>query len=196
MKNCGIQPCLCLTVCVSPGTWWGRWWTLHSVSSCLHGGGSETWLWSALIPPQEHTLASQTYTPGQMQKQNPYLYKQCSSLPCKLNIYQHLKKLFWNVFVFPIVPWPPVGLGQPGVTAGWPEHCGSGLWTRALLSQTWTGSPWDGWQHSGSRHSPAGAQSQKLLLACMHLWENILTSEQSCRTLTELLKNTKYCILD
>ncbi len=61
---------------------------------------------------------------------------------------------------FPTVPWPPAGLGQPGVTAGWPEHCGSGLWTLALLSQTWTGSPLDGWKHSGSHHSPGWAQRQ------------------------------------
>lgn len=66
--------CLCLTVCILPGTWWDHWWTLRSASSCHHGGGSETWLWSAAIPPQEHKLALHTYTPTFIQ-QNQYIYK-------------------------------------------------------------------------------------------------------------------------
>lgn len=65
---------------------------------------------------------------------------------------------------FPTVPWPPVDLGQPGVTAGWPGRCGSDLWTLVLLSQTWTGSPLNRLKHSGSHHSPVWAQSQKLQL--------------------------------
>lgn len=60
--------------CDSPGILWGRWWTLHSVSSCLHTGGSETWLWSAQIPPQEHTLSSHTYTPGRVRNKTQIRY--------------------------------------------------------------------------------------------------------------------------
>lgn len=60
--------------------------------------------------------------------------------------------------------WPHVGLGQPGVTAGWRERCGSGLWTLALLSQTWTGSPSGGWKHSGFHHSPGWGQKMLSVL--------------------------------
>lgn len=110
-------------------------------------------LWSHHRSTHSHCILTRLHT---FKNKIQICRKQCSSLPCNIIcVYVCV-----CVCTVPTVPWPPVGLGQPGVTAGWPGHCGSDLWTLALLSQTWTGSPLDRWKHSGSHHSPGWAEPE------------------------------------